>query len=139
MSGASGKETAGGPEHEPAVAQRIVWRRCAAQVCGVLLVVAAVAPPTLVAASAADVLCGDTNDDAKVAAGDALAALRASIGSSSCMPAACDFSGDGKITAADALAILRKAVGQSVQANCPSASDVEFEWDDGVWGQVLWN
>jgi hypothetical protein len=94
---------------------------------------------TVAARSASEVLCGDTNDDSKVLAGDALAALRSAVGSAACMLAACDYSGDGQITASDALSILRTAVGQSVPASCPPASNVEFEWDDGVWGQVLWN
>jgi imidazolonepropionase-like amidohydrolase len=73
----------------------------------------------LLPAAAVAALCGDANDDGKLSASDALAALRTSVGTSSCPLEACDYTGDEKITASDALAILRRSVGQSVAANCP--------------------
>ncbi len=68
-------------------------------------------------------LCGDANADESVTAPDALAALRTSVGSATCVLWLCDFNGVGGITAADALAILRAAVGQPTTPNCPQPYD----------------
>jgi hypothetical protein len=69
--------------------------------------------------SPASALCGDANNDDKVTAGDALAALRTSVGSGDCPLELCDYTGDDNVTASDALAILRKSVGQNVTPHCP--------------------
>lgn len=86
-----------------------------------------------------EVVCGDANGDGAVRAGDALLALRAAVGSSTCSLEVCDYTGDGKVAASDALAILRKAVGQEVAAHCPPAPTTPLTWDEGAWGQVSWN
>ena len=84
-----------------------------------------------------DLLCGDANDDGKITAGDALFALRAAVGTTTCPLQVCDYTGDGKIAASDALSILRASVGQAVAANCPSLPPLT--WDEGTWDQVAWN
>lgn len=64
--------------------------------------------------------CGDANWDLRVTAGDALAALRTSIGLSSCrFASSCDANGDRRVGADDALIILRAVVQASVGLVCP--------------------
>lgn len=63
--------------------------------------------------------CGDANGDKKVNAADALAALRAAVGSYSCPLYLCNVNFVGGTTAADALAVLKYAVGQSIELVCP--------------------
>jgi len=64
-------------------------------------------------------LCGDANGDGEITATDALATLRAAVGSSSCPLAICDADGSGMVTATDALLLLKRAVGQPVELTCP--------------------
>jgi|GEM_PF-610567 len=52
-------------------------------------------------------------------AGDALFALRTSVGLVICDPRVCDTDASQSITAGDALMILRASVGQAVTFNCP--------------------
>jgi hypothetical protein len=66
------------------------------------------------------ILCGDTNQDLNLSASDALAALRASVGSSVCRLCICDANNNASVTAGDALAILREAVDIPQAMNCPS-------------------
>jgi hypothetical protein len=63
--------------------------------------------------------CSDANEDGKITATDALAALRTAVGTSTCAPCRCDTDDSGAINASDALRILRKAVGQQVTFTCP--------------------
>jgi len=63
-------------------------------------------------------ICGDTNFDSKLKASDALAALRASVGSGPCVLCVCDTNANGSTSSTDALAILRKSVGLSATLNC---------------------
>jgi len=65
------------------------------------------------------VVCGDTNADLHVTAGDALVTLRAAVGTDSCLPCTCDTNDNMLISVSDALAILQKAVGLSPPLNCP--------------------
>ncbi|MFN2425315.1 MAG: dockerin type I domain-containing protein [Candidatus Binatia bacterium] len=65
-------------------------------------------------------MCGDTNDDGRITAGDALYSLRSAVGSAECINEICDYNGDGRITATDSLFILRTAVGQNVAPQCPT-------------------
>jgi hypothetical protein len=95
--------------------------------------------PTTTTTTMPEPLCGDANGDEKITAADALIALRTAVGSASCPVSVCDYTGDDKVAASDALAILRRAVGQSVTANCPFVPTTPLTWDEGTWGQVLWN
>ncbi len=65
-------------------------------------------------------LCGDANSDGNRTAGDALIALKTSVGSDSCLPCICDANGQGGITATDALLILQFGVGQNITLACPA-------------------
>ena len=51
-------------------------------------------------------------------ASDALAVLRAAVGSVSCNPCVCDTTADGKVTSSDALRVLRFAVGLGADLSC---------------------
>lgn len=62
-------------------------------------------------------VCGDAGGGG-VAANDALAVLRASVGTLSCYPCLCDVDGNGSITAPDALKTLRFAVAGSPALAC---------------------
>jgi hypothetical protein len=62
--------------------------------------------------------CGDANGDGRITASDALAALVAAVGLSSCDPCLCDADGSGVLTASDALRILQAATGQAVVLSC---------------------
>ena len=63
--------------------------------------------------------CGDTDDDGRISAPDALFILRASVGIETCALSICDVTGDGRITAADALLALQHAIGLPVELVCP--------------------
>lgn len=65
--------------------------------------------------------CGDADDSGRIAATDALFALRASVGSSSCSACLCDVDGSGgATTATDALRLLLAAAGFDVSLDCPT-------------------
>lgn len=70
-----------------------------------------------------DFECGDGALNGNVTATDALAALRAAIGSGDCPDCVCDANNSGSITASDALLILQYSVGQPLVLTCP---DCEF-------------
>lgn len=53
-------------------------------------------------------------------AADALAALRAAVGSVACPPCRCDVDSSGAVSVPDALRILRAAVGIEVTVSCPA-------------------
>ena len=63
-------------------------------------------------------VCGDGTQDGRVTAGDALFALQAAIGSSTCKTCVCDVNKSGGINASDALLTLQSAVGQGVVLDC---------------------
>jgi hypothetical protein len=63
--------------------------------------------------------CGDANDNETITAADALAALKAAVGSGRCLQCVCDVDSSESIVAGDALAILRHAVGSGPQLTCP--------------------
>lgn len=67
--------------------------------------------------------CGDADYDTQVKSGDALVALQAAVGLSSCLPfpASCDTDSNGMILAPDALRILQRSVGLEVVLQCPVA------------------
>jgi parallel beta-helix repeat protein len=65
------------------------------------------------------IVCGDATSDGKVLASDALAVLKAAVGSFSCATCVCDANGSGSVLAGDAQLVLRKAVGQAVTLTCP--------------------
>ncbi|HEY2775318.1 MAG TPA: dockerin type I domain-containing protein, partial [Candidatus Binatia bacterium] len=65
-------------------------------------------------------VCGDVDGDCQILASDALAVLKAAVGSQTCELSICDFNGDGKITANDALATLKAAVGTGPEPKCPT-------------------
>ncbi|MFN2377146.1 MAG: hypothetical protein ABR538_11455 [Candidatus Binatia bacterium] len=67
-------------------------------------------------------LCGDSDDNGSVTAGDALTALRTAVGSTSCELCRCDVNSSGGVASGDALLILKHAVGQVVAFNCPPCS-----------------
>jgi hypothetical protein len=75
-------------------------------------------------ASAAGARAGNFSAEAphqaKVVAADALAVLRAAVGTRSCDLCLCDVDNSGAISAADALRVLRAAVGQQVALVCPA-------------------
>lgn len=72
--------------------------------------------PLLVAA----LLCGDTNNDGRVSATDAVFVLRKAVGQNViCFPELCDYDGDGKLATMDALAILQAGVGIPATPHCP--------------------
>ena len=69
--------------------------------------------------------CGDAApSSAGVATNDALAVLRAAVGSALCLECICDADGSGEIAATDALRVLRVAVGEDVTLLCPCCSTV---------------
>lgn len=70
-----------------------------------------------------DFECGDGALNGNVTATDALAALRAAVGSGECPDCVCDANNSGSITASDALLILQYSVGQPLVLTCP---DCEF-------------
>jgi hypothetical protein len=89
------------------------------------LVVCAV---TLCCATSSAARVGDCGQPASTGdqptASDALAVLRAAVGTESCAVCTCDADGSGGVAATDALAVLRRAVGLSVPllcAACPGA------------------
>ena len=63
--------------------------------------------------------CGDPNDNGTITAADALATLRAAVGSTACAYCVCDVDSGNSITAADALTVLKRSVGASVTLSCP--------------------
>lgn len=65
-------------------------------------------------------LCGDAVFDEKIAASDALAVLRAAVGSIVCSPCICDVNSSGAVNAPDALAVLKRVVGQAIDLACPA-------------------
>ena len=71
----------------------------------------------------ADFDCGDGALNGGVTATDALAALRAAVGSGECPLCVCDVNDSGSITASDSLTILQFSIGQPVPLTCP---DCEF-------------
>ncbi|HYC01518.1 MAG TPA: dockerin type I repeat-containing protein [Candidatus Limnocylindrales bacterium] len=76
-------------------------------------------PPTTTTMPASE--CGDANNDSSVTASDALAVLRAAVGTfNDCPMSRCDADGNGSLTASDALRVLRRAVGTSVTMSCPA-------------------
>jgi len=65
-------------------------------------------------------LCGfPSSGGSAPLAGDALAVLRAAVGSRKCNRCVCDVDEGGSVVATDALITLKKAVGQSVSLQCP--------------------
>ncbi|MFN2377642.1 MAG: hypothetical protein ABR538_13965 [Candidatus Binatia bacterium] len=62
--------------------------------------------------------CGDPSLDGVISAADALATLRAAVGTVQCLLCRCDVNSAGGITATDALLVLRSAVGQAVTLTC---------------------
>lgn len=64
--------------------------------------------------------CGDAFLNGGISASDALATLRASVGSLQRQLCICDVNRSGSISASDALFVLKKAVGQNVTLVCPS-------------------
>jgi hypothetical protein len=66
--------------------------------------------------------CGDPSGDGEVTATDALLALNAAIGLTSCDVAYCDVDDSGAVAASDALAILNVAIGIPLELSCPSAA-----------------
>jgi hypothetical protein len=64
--------------------------------------------------------CGDPTGDGDVTATDALIALNAAIGLTTCELAYCDVDDSGAIAASDALAILNVAIGIPIALSCPS-------------------
>ncbi len=75
-----------------------------------------VGPPDVCASA---VVCGDASGDGSVTATDALIALNAAVGLSSCALNLCDANGDNLVTAVDALMILKFAVGSVTELACP--------------------
>jgi hypothetical protein len=67
--------------------------------------------------------CGDGALNGGVTATDALAALRAAVGSGECPLCVCDVNDSESITASDSLTILQFGIGQPVPLTCP---DCEF-------------
>jgi len=67
-----------------------------------------------------DSVCGDADESGTITAPDALAILRAAVGSQSCDPCRCDSDGSNSVTAADALRILQVAVGLDRELGCPA-------------------
>jgi hypothetical protein len=65
--------------------------------------------------------CGDPTGDGEVTATDALVALNAAIGLTSCDLAYCDVDDSGAVVASDALAILNFAIGLPIELSCPIA------------------
>jgi len=59
-----------------------------------------------------------------VVAGDALAVLKAAVGTFDCALCTCDVNNSGNVSATDALIVLKKAVGQDVPLNCPACEGV---------------
>jgi hypothetical protein len=51
---------------------------------------------------------------------DALAALTAAVGISSCALCECDADGDGRVASSDALRILDAAIGSTIELSCPA-------------------
>jgi hypothetical protein len=63
-------------------------------------------------------VCGDFDENGKVAISDALAVLRTAVGVLQCAPCVCDVDGNGSVSISDALVVLRIAVGQNPNTNC---------------------
>jgi len=72
--------------------------------------------------SAGEVICGDPSGEGDITASDALATLRAAVGSFECELCRCDANDTGGITATDALLVLKAAVGQAVSLECPACT-----------------
>jgi hypothetical protein len=88
---------------------------------GLLSVMLAVSIPLATAgpARAAQGDCGQPiSTGSAPSATDALAVLRAAVGTQACEPCICDVDRSGATSATDALAILRVAVGQAVTLRC---------------------
>lgn len=66
--------------------------------------------------------CGDPTGDGEITATDALLALNAAIGLTSCDVACCDVDDSGGVAASDALAILNVAIGIPVELTCPTVA-----------------
>lgn len=64
--------------------------------------------------------CGDPTGDGEVTATDALFALNAAVGLTTCDVAYCDVDDSGTVAASDALAILNAAIGIPIDLSCPS-------------------
>ena len=65
--------------------------------------------------------CGfPVTDGEKPAASDALATLKAAVGTTSCALCVCDINDGGTVGASDALGILRAAVGIETALDCPA-------------------
>jgi hypothetical protein len=62
--------------------------------------------------------CADPTADGKTTAADALRALRAGVGITTCELCVCDVNKNGSVSSSDALLILRVAVGQLPEATC---------------------
>jgi hypothetical protein len=67
-------------------------------------------------------VCGDANDDGFITATDALIALRAATGSTTCILARCDVNASGQVTATDALVLLRRSVDDTVVLDCSAVA-----------------
>jgi len=66
--------------------------------------------------------CGDPTGDGEITATDALLALNAAIGLTSCDVAYCDVDDSGTVAASDALAILNVAIGIPLELSCPTVA-----------------
>ena len=82
-------------------------------------------PTTSTTVASGDGECGDAVSSAgdgasAITIADALAVLRAAVGSQACVLCRCDTNGSGTVTVEDALRVLRHAVGISVELNCPA-------------------
>jgi len=65
--------------------------------------------------------CGDTDDDGRITATDALVVLQTAVGSNDCRSldvCICDVDGANSVTATDALGVLKFAVGIVVSMDC---------------------
>jgi hypothetical protein len=88
-----------------------------------LLLATLVAPPGALRALAAQGDCGQpVSASSGPQAGDALAVLRAAVGTTECAPCVCDVDRSGAVAASDALRTLRRAVGQAVDLRCVSCA-----------------
>jgi hypothetical protein len=70
--------------------------------------------------SATSFLCGDANGNRELTVVDALAVLRASVGSTECPVCLCDVDSSTQVTASDARSVLLVSVGLQVDLVCSS-------------------
>ena len=78
-------------------------------------------PTITFAVGAHAVLCGDANDDGRIAATDALMVLKTAVGSNDCSgldTCICNVDAGASVTATDALMVLKYAVGLPIALDC---------------------